>query len=87
MDTPSLPEQPHGPYPRPPRGLYLGFDHPTTMLHTALHGVQLDSFDRRTIDWLCHWCDTPTFLVVLGLVQRARHAGPTSPRGEGSRPC
>jgi hypothetical protein len=87
MDTPSLPEQPHGPYPRPPRRLYLGFDQPTTMLHAALHGVKLGAFDHRTIDWLCHWCDTPTFLVVGGLVERARQAGPKSRQGEGSRSC
>src|SRR6266704_6786096 len=66
MDPISLPEQPHGPYPRPPRGLFIGFDQRSTMLHGGLHGVKLGAFDRRTIDWLCHWCDTPTFLVVLG---------------------
>jgi hypothetical protein len=88
MDTTSLPDQPRGPYPRPPRGHYLGFDQRTSMLHTALHGIKLGAFDRRTIDWLCHWCDTPTFLVVLGLVERARHAGPQSQaQVEGSRPC
>ncbi len=88
MDPISLPEQPHGPYPRPPRGLYLGFDQRTSMLHGALHGIKLGAFDRRTIDWLCHWCDTPTFLVVLGWVERARLAGPRSQaEGGGGRRC
>ncbi len=89
MDTTSLPDAPHGPYPRPPRGHYLGFDQRTSMLHGALHGIKLGAFDRRTIDWLCHWCDTPTFLVVLGLVERARHAGPhpQQGKGEGGRRC
>jgi len=87
MDPTSLPEQPHGPYPRPPRGQHLGFDQRTTMLHAALHGVKLGAFDRRTIDWLCHWCDTPTSLVVLGLVERARHAGPHPQQAEGGRRC
>jgi hypothetical protein len=75
MDTMSLPDQPHGPYARPTRGLFIGFDQRTTMLHAALAGVKLGAFDRRTITWLCHWSDTPTFLVILGLVERASQAG------------
>jgi len=87
MDPISLPEQPHGPYPRPPSGLFIGFDQRTTMLHGALHGVKLGAFDRRIIDWLCHWCDTPTFLAILGMVERARHAGSNPQQAQGGRRC
>jgi hypothetical protein len=46
------------------------------MLADALQGVRLGAFDRRAIDWLCRQVDTPTFLSLLGILQRARQATP-----------
>ncbi len=82
MDPVSLPDpthttavQPpgHGPYQRPP----VEFITPVrrvAMLHEALQGVELGGWDRRILAHLAHWCDTPTFLSLLGLIERPRAA-------------
>jgi hypothetical protein len=53
------------------------------MLSEALRGVRLGAFDRHALEWLRRWADTPTFLALLGLIQRA-HAHTSLPAvGEG----
>ncbi len=64
----------HGPYSRPPRGRALLPGDRAPMVAQALQGVRLGAYDRRAVDWLCRWTDTPTFLAVLGLLERARQA-------------
>jgi hypothetical protein len=98
MDRASLPDHPattgsgpltHGPYEHQPAETFIAPHRRTAMMRAALAGVELGTWDERILAWLAHWCDTPTFLVVLGLVERARHAGPNPPRGEGEGggPC
>jgi hypothetical protein len=97
MDTPSLPDHPvptgsgpltHGPYEHQPPETFIAPARRTAMLAQALRGVELGAWDQRILAWLAHWCDTPTFLAILGLVQRARQAGPRpQSQAEGGRPC
>jgi hypothetical protein len=72
------PAQPttHGPYSTPPRSRAILPAERTQMLADALRGVRLGAFDRRSIQWLCRWVDTPNFLALLGILQRARQATP-----------
>jgi hypothetical protein len=73
----------HGPYGKPPRGRAILPTDRATMLSEALRGVRLGAFDRHALEWLCRWADTPTFLALLGLIQRA-HAHTSLPAvGEG----
>jgi hypothetical protein len=86
MDRASLPDQPHttpdtpaspacyGPYNRPPAETFIAPIRRTAMLTEALAGVELGTWDQRILRWLAHWCDTPTFLAILGILQRARIA-------------
>jgi len=82
MDRVSLPDQPvssgppsgHGPYEHQPAETFIAPARRTVMLAQALAGVELGTWDRRILAWLAHWCDTPTFLAILGLVERARTA-------------
>jgi hypothetical protein len=86
--TPAAAGGAHGPYSKPPRGPALLPAERQPMLAAALRGVRLYAYDRRTVDWLCRWLDTPTFLSLLGLLERARQAGPRpQSQAEGGRPC
>jgi hypothetical protein len=60
-------------------------DRRKALLDQVLQDVELGAWDRRILDWLADCLDTPTFLAVLGILQRARQAG-QQPQ-EGSRPC
>ena len=63
-------------------------DRRKALLDQALQGVELGAWDRRILDWLADCLDTPTFLVVLGMLQRARQAGPQpQSQAEGGGPC
>jgi hypothetical protein len=64
----------HGPYQHQPTEDFLAPAQRTTMLHAALDGVALGTWDQRILAWLCHWADTPTFLAILGWIERARQA-------------
>jgi hypothetical protein len=75
MDPVSLPDHPHGPYDRPPAEVFIGYPRRRQLLHTAFAGVQLGAWDARILGWLVHVCDSPTFLAILGLLQRTRSAG------------
>jgi hypothetical protein len=73
----------HGPYSKPPRGRAILAADRATMLAEALQGLRLGAFDRQALQWLCRWADTPTFLALLGILQRA-HAHTSLPAvGEG----
>jgi hypothetical protein len=73
----------HGPYGKPPRGRAILAGERATMLAEALRGVRLGAFDRQALEWVCRWVDTPTFLALLGIVERA-HAHTSLPAvGEG----
>ena len=84
MTAASLPDQPptttsptapcHGPYQQQPHETFIAPARRTTMLQAALDGVALGTWDTRILAWLCHWSDTPTFLAILGWIQRARTA-------------
>jgi hypothetical protein len=87
MDTPSLPQETHGPYQQQPAETFIAPARRTTMLAHALQGVELGTWDQRIVTWLAHWCDTPTFLAIVGMIQRARHAALRSQQQEGSRGC
>jgi hypothetical protein len=85
MDTPSLPDRlatsppaDHGPYQHQPAETFIAPARRTAMLAAALAGVELGTWDARILAWLAHWCDTPTFLAILGMVERARQAAPRS---------
>ncbi len=75
----------HGPYEREPREPFIAADQRKALLAQALQDIELGAWDRRILDWLATHPDTSTFLAVLGMLQRARHAG-QQPQ-EGSRPC
>ncbi len=78
----------HGPYSKPPRSPALLHGERQPMLAEALQGVRLGAYDRKALDWLCRWTDTPTFLAVLGVLERARQlAGdrPTAAAGKEDR--
>lgn len=81
-DTPASADQAstHGPYSRPPRGPALLSGERQAMLAEVLAGVRLHAFDRKALDWLCRWTDTPTFLAVLGVLERARQLPGTAER-------
>jgi len=97
MDPASLPDHPvtpegmplqHGPFEHQPAETFIAPARRTAMLQAALDGVALGTWDRRILTCLCHWSDTPTFLAILGWVERARHAGPRSQaQGGGGRRC
>jgi len=93
MDTPSLPDRPvtspadHGPYEHQPAETFIAPARRTAMLTQALQGVELGTWDERILAWLAHWCDTPTFLAILGLVERAHHAGQRPQQREEGGPC
>ena len=65
----------HGPYQLQPTEDFLAPARRTSMLHAALQGVTLGTWEQRILAWLCHWSDTATFLAILGWVERARRAG------------
>jgi hypothetical protein len=74
----------HGPYSKPPRGRAILAGERASMLAEALRGVRLGAYDRQALQWLCRWADTPTFLALLGILQRA-HAHTSLPAvGEGT---
>lgn len=77
-DQPATRGQPaaHGPYSKPARSRAVLPAERQPMLADALQGVPLGVFDRQAIDWLCRWVDTPTFLALLGILQRTRQATP-----------
>jgi hypothetical protein len=78
----------HGPYEYEPVGTFLAPARRAAMRHEALDGVTLGTWDQRILAWLCPWSDTPTFLAILGWIERARHAGSQSqPQVEGGRRC
>jgi hypothetical protein len=63
-----------GPFEREP---VSGFLHPgqrRELWDVALAGVELGAYDRRILDWMARNLDTPTTLVVVGLLRRARAA-------------
>jgi hypothetical protein len=78
MDPMSLPDPPHTSADRPP--CHGPYQHPpvefipptqrTAMLQAALDGVELGGWDQRILTHLAHWCDTATFLAVLGWIER-----------------
>jgi hypothetical protein len=81
MDPVSLPDPNHtsagtchGPYEHQPAETFIAPARRSAMLAAALRGVELGTWDARILAWLAHWCDTPTFLAILGLVERARTA-------------
>jgi hypothetical protein len=84
--APTSSERPvvHGPYGKPPRGRAILPTDRATMLAEALRGVRLGAFDRQALQWLSRWADTPTFMALLGILQRA-HAHTSLPTaGEGT---
>jgi hypothetical protein len=89
--TPAAPPAPapsagpavHGPYGKPPRGRAILAGERATMLAEALQGVRLGAFDRHALEWLCRWADTPTFLALLGILQRAHAHTSLAAVGEG----
>ena len=81
MSTASLPDPTHtpttdmachGPFEHQPTETFLAPARRTAMLQAALDGVTLGTWDQRILAWLCHWSDTPTFLAILGWIERAR---------------
>lgn len=62
----------HGPYSKPPRGPALLPAERQAMLAQVLQGVRLHAYDRQALDWLCRWTATPTFLALVGILERAR---------------
>ncbi len=76
----SIPVARCGPYQQPPRGLFVAVAQRQVLLHAALEGVELGALDHRIIGWLAHYCDTPAFLSVLGIPQRARIAAQAAPQ-------
>jgi hypothetical protein len=88
VSTDSLPDPAHtpapchGPYEHQPAEAFIAPTRRTVMLAGALTGVELGTWDRRILDWLAHWCDTPTFLALLGMLQRARIAAQAVPQRE-----
>jgi hypothetical protein len=62
----------HGPYSKPPRSPALLANERKAMLAEVLDGVRLHAYDWRALDWLCRWTDTPTFLALLGVLERTR---------------
>jgi hypothetical protein len=75
----------HGPYSKPPRTGTLLPGERAPMLAEALQGVRLGAFDRRAVDWLCRQPDTPTFLALLGILERTRQTAGGRAVGEGSQ--
>jgi hypothetical protein len=63
---------PHGPYDNTPKGF---LDEPARreLLDQVLAGVELGAWDLRVLDWLVAG-DTPTVMVMAGLIERARQA-------------
>jgi hypothetical protein len=84
MSMASLPDEPHttdrapchGPYQHPPVE-FIAPTKRTAMLQAALDGVQLGGWDTRILTHLTTWCDTPTFLAILGWIERARTTAQT----------
>jgi hypothetical protein len=62
----------HGPYEQEPREAFIAASQRKALLGQALQGVELGAWDRRILDWLAGHLDTSTFLVVLGIVERAK---------------
>jgi hypothetical protein len=62
----------HGPYEREPCEPFIAADQRKVLLAQALQGVELGAWDRRILDWLAGHPDTSTFLVILGIVERAK---------------
>jgi hypothetical protein len=74
-----------GPFEREPAAPYLTRDTRRALLARHLVGVEVGAYDRRILDWLAGG-DTSTALVVVGLLARARAAGPPpAPQGGGRR--
>jgi hypothetical protein len=76
----------HGPYSKRPCSPALLPSERQPMLAEVLQGVRLYAYDRQALDWLCRWLDTPTFLSLLGVLERTRQlAGDraTAAAGEG----
>jgi hypothetical protein len=82
MDPMSLPDPAHtpaachGPYQHPPVE-FIAPVRRTAMLHEALDSVELGGWDQRILTHLAHWCDTSTFLAILGWIERTRAAAQT----------
>ena len=64
----------HGPYSKRPHVPALLPSERTALLAEVLDGVRLYAFDRQALQWVCRWADTPTFLALLGIIERARQA-------------
>jgi len=62
----------HGPYEREPREPFIAAGQRKALLALALQDVELGAWDRRILDWLTDHPDTSTFLVILGIVERAK---------------
>ena len=62
----------HGPYEQEPREAFIAASQRKALLGQALQGVELGAWDCRILDWLAGHLDTSTFLVVLGIVERAK---------------
>jgi hypothetical protein len=79
VDRASLPDSTpepacYGPFEYSPHETFIAPARRLVMLDQALDGVALGTWDQRILVWLAHWCDTPTFLAILGMLQRARIA-------------
>lgn len=61
----------HGPYEHEPHEPFIAANQRRALLDQALQNVELGAWDRRILDWLAGHLDTPTFLTVLGMVERA----------------
>ena len=70
MDAVSLPDQPHGPYHQPPAETFTGFARRRQPSLAAPGGLELGAWYTRIRDWRIDLCDTPSFLAILGLLQR-----------------
>ncbi len=62
----------HGPYEQEPREPFIAAGQRKALLTQALQDVELGAWDHRILDWLTDHPDTSTFLVILGIVERAK---------------
>jgi hypothetical protein len=63
-----------GPFEREPVSGFLEPGERRELWDAALAGVELGAYDRQILDWMVHHFDTPTTLVIAGMVRRARDA-------------
>ena len=64
---------PAGPLESDPGGFLPGEER-SAVLAGVLDGVEMGSWDRRVVGWLCG-LDTSTALTIASLIARAREAG------------